>query len=164
MNPFLKTNGKVVKNINRFSSGVTRFIDKFGIEDVKIIIFEEFIENPKKTVQEILKFLNVDYVIDKFEPKIYNSAENPIGDKTRPNNSEKFVKPKLFDKDKQILIEYYRNDVKANVLDKDSHCLLKILNSFLKIMYLECLKMQFYVTQHAKKFLRSHPCFNVIIK
>ncbi len=42
-----------------YSSGVKKHLNIFGENQVKIIIFEEFIKNTKGTVEEILKFLNI---------------------------------------------------------------------------------------------------------
>lgn len=118
--PILNFVGNVTKSF-KFSTSVNRYIDTFGKESVKVIIFEEFIQNPQETVQDILKFLGVDYVVEKFDAKIYNSAENPIGDKNLLKNSMKksfgkyfdktSAKPELLQEDRQILIDHFKDEV-----------------------------------------------------
>jgi hypothetical protein len=55
---------------------VKRYFDKFGRENVKVIIFERFIANPNEEWKKIYKFLGVD---DTFVPasKKENSAHQP---------------------------------------------------------------------------------------
>jgi hypothetical protein len=42
---------------------VKRYFDTFGREQVKVIIFEEFIQHPEQTVNEVLAFLGVKYTV-----------------------------------------------------------------------------------------------------
>jgi len=57
----------------KWSDKVKRYIDTFGIKQVKIIIFEEFIKNPKKIMEEILEFLEIIHPIQNFKPEKFNS-------------------------------------------------------------------------------------------
>jgi len=105
---------------------VKRYLEVFGKKQVKIIIFEEFVKTPKETVEEIFKFLEVDYdtknfialVYRKFYPlvhgnfialfrrKFYSLVHNKYDEK-------KFgEKPKISNAERQILNEYYYEDVK----------------------------------------------------
>jgi hypothetical protein len=43
-----------------YAEPVQRYLDTFGAERVKIIVFEEFARDPRKTVGDILAFLGVD--------------------------------------------------------------------------------------------------------
>ena len=38
---------------------IKRYFSFFGVENVKILFFEEFVTNPQKTIKEVLKFLDV---------------------------------------------------------------------------------------------------------
>ena len=44
---------------------VKRYFDIFGREQVKVIIFEEFVKRPEQTVNEVLAFLGVKYTVTK---------------------------------------------------------------------------------------------------
>jgi len=61
-----------------YSEFVQRYLDFFYTKNVKIIIFEEFINNPHKTVKGVLEFLglNTEYV---FVGEKYNTSEQPKG-------------------------------------------------------------------------------------
>ena len=54
----------------RYPQQVKRYFDLFGKENVKVVIFDEYIKNKSATLQDILKFLDVD---DKFEIKHVNT-------------------------------------------------------------------------------------------
>jgi len=58
---------------------VSRYFEIFGRDKVKVLIFEEFIKDPKKTIKEILDFLDVK---SESLPKIkntYNVYREPTG-------------------------------------------------------------------------------------
>ena len=55
---------------------VKRYYDQFGLEQVKVIIFEEFIQQPEQTVNEILRFLGVDFAVHSIR-QIYNRYSVP---------------------------------------------------------------------------------------
>lgn len=61
-----------------YSEFVQRYLDFFYTTNVKIIIFEEFINNAKKTVKEVLQFLGVNTEYKFVEGK-YNTSEQPKG-------------------------------------------------------------------------------------
>lgn len=44
-----------------YSASVKRYFDTFGKENVKVLVFEEFVQGTKQALQEVLKFLNVDF-------------------------------------------------------------------------------------------------------
>lgn len=44
-----------------YYTNVRRYFDTFGKENVKVLIFEEFVQDSKQALQEVLKFLNVDF-------------------------------------------------------------------------------------------------------
>jgi len=121
-----------------YSESVKRYLDIFGKEQVKIIFFEEFIKNPKSTLMDILNFLDINYTLDDFKPKIHNPysvARSPISQllfrsKTAGIVAKKIftydfrrflkeqvlvkndVKPEIDERDKEILFNYYKDDVK----------------------------------------------------
>ena len=58
---------------------VKRYIDTFGKDNVKIVIFEEFVKNPQKIVQQLIDFLKV----DAKSPETVNLPHNLL---TEPRN------------------------------------------------------------------------------
>ncbi len=126
----------------RFKAGlyfddVKKYFDIFGRTNVKIIIFEEFIQNTKKTVQDILRFLGLKEEIDNFEeevhnpfslphfPVIYNFLNIQIIRKIRRRFisetfqkkvrkiifSKKVPKPIMLDEDRILLKNFYQDDI-----------------------------------------------------
>jgi len=68
-------------NRGLYFESVKRYLDIFGPKQVKIIIFEEFIKRSKKTLEEILKFLNLNYELKDFEKTKHNPytiARGPV--------------------------------------------------------------------------------------
>jgi hypothetical protein len=55
---------------------VKRYFDIFGREQVKVIIFEEFIQHPAQTVNEVLAFLGVNYTVTEIREQ-YNPYSVP---------------------------------------------------------------------------------------
>jgi len=125
-----------------YSKDVQRYLDTFGKEHVKILIFEEFIKNPKVILEDILKFLGVKNIINNFEDvkvhnpyfKIESSGEiskqilqsniiSKISVKILPSFGRRFFrkkiltrkntkKPVMKEADRQYLIDFYKSDVK----------------------------------------------------
>jgi len=121
-----------------YYSQVKRFIDTFGPKQVKILIFEEFIKDPKAVIKEILKFLQVDNELPENFEKIYNPYSAPrgkisqkivsskkiskISDQLIPKSlkwklKEKIIlkkqkRPDITNEESIILENYYREDVK----------------------------------------------------
>jgi len=120
-----------------YSDSVKRYLDNFGSNQVKIIIFEEWIKNPKKTMEEILKFLRLEDInIDSnFIPSnqyigmpseytrklISNKSINLVSKRILTRSTRKFLrekfllkkqpKPEMELEDRKLLVEYYKNDV-----------------------------------------------------
>jgi len=120
-----------------YSEKVKRYLNIFGKNQVKILIFEEWIKNPKNTVNEIIKFLGLNHRIQNFKEEVFN----PYG--VSRNRFSKFVfnsprikkisrdifsqsfrkllrekllvkhssKPKMDQNDRKNLVKFYRNDV-----------------------------------------------------
>jgi hypothetical protein len=57
---------------------VKRYFDIFGREQVKVIIFEEFVQHPVQTVNEVLAFLGVKYTVRAIREQ-YNAYSVPRG-------------------------------------------------------------------------------------
>jgi len=120
-----------------YTQNVKKYIDTFGPDRVKILIFEEFIKDPKKTIKEVLEFLGVDAEPPETIGKIHNPYGKPrgrlakeiLGSKTMLELSNKIVpqsirwkirgkillkkepKPKLSGEDRLILQDFYKNDI-----------------------------------------------------
>ena len=120
-----------------YSDPIQRYWQTFGKKQVKILIFEEFINETKKTIDEIFQFLGLrqetfDFKIEKHKSfsiprgfigkKIVSSKKiKKIGKKIVPPSTQtfilnkfltnKFPKPKMDESVKQSLINYYHKDV-----------------------------------------------------
>jgi hypothetical protein len=55
---------------------VKRYFDIFGREQVKVIIFEEFVQHPEQSINEVLAFLGVDYTMTAIREQ-YNPSSVP---------------------------------------------------------------------------------------
>jgi len=123
--------------VGLYSEDVKRFLNTFGKNQVKIIIFEEFIKNVETTLLEILNFLDVNSKVSHFNDKVYNPyapPRGPISDRVLKSDKvlqiskriipkhvrkllrEKLlisprVKPKIDERDREVLIDYYKSDV-----------------------------------------------------
>ena len=124
-----------------YYENVKRILDTFGRNQVKIIIFEEWIKNVKETLEDILSFLGLNYSINEFEIKAHNTSlkGNPRGvvaqyilrsnvarqiaysliPTTKINSLKKNIllgkkqdKPTLTNEDKELSINYYQDDVR----------------------------------------------------
>lgn len=121
-----------------YSEQVKRYIDTFGSKQVGIWIFEEFVENPAKTVKDILEFLGIDSVPPESVKNAYNPYGRPRGRLERliirnrrvRKMSRKIIpqdirwslrqnlllkrdkKPDLTSRDRRILEDFYRGDIK----------------------------------------------------
>ncbi len=61
-----------------YSQHIGNYYGKFDKKQIKIIIFEEFIKDTKKTVREVLEFLEIDGLHD-FKDEVYNRYAVPGG-------------------------------------------------------------------------------------
>ena len=130
--PHIRLNGGFYYN------DIKRYLDTFGKNNVKIIMFEDFIINTKETMKSILDFLGVNASLENFEPETHNPAmvskyplinkflNIPICNKLRqvliPENIQRGVKKKLYKdlkheykmtgEDRSFLKQYYQEDVK----------------------------------------------------
>ncbi len=119
-----------------YTNNLRKFQDMFGINNVKILVFEEFVKEPKKIVKEVLRFLEVDAEPPDTIEKTYNVYGAPRGKYTQiilssdilfkfarrfiPQSLrwevrqkvllKKEEKPKLADEDRAILEDFYRED------------------------------------------------------
>ena len=120
-----------------YSESVQRYLNTFGSQHVKIIIFEEFSENTKGTLEEILDFLGINYSLSDFNAEVYNpftaarsqfarkiltsKALSNISQLFLPSSTRKFLrrniltkkqnKPTIDETDWKTLQEYYIQDV-----------------------------------------------------
>ncbi len=133
-----ETNPQFSLHSGLYAESVKRYLDIFGIDQVKIIIFEEFVKRPKETVVDTLRFLNVDYHLDDFKGELHNQYAIPRGvisqyllksetvklitGKIIPKSLRTFTrenflvkkqpKDEMDLKDKETLIKFYKDDVK----------------------------------------------------
>jgi len=125
-------------HVGFYSKWVNVYLETFGKNQVKILIFEEFISNPKHALDEILKFLHLKYSLIDFTSEVHNpyrEVKGPLAQKIRSSTlahtlsnkllsksnreflKEKLIfakkdKPKIDKQSRTKLIEYYSKDVK----------------------------------------------------
>lgn len=119
---------------------VKRYLDIFGRDPVKILFYEEFFSDINKQFKELLKFLGVESTLPEIINSIFNESKKPknkisklildiddlmwnTGIKSvlpflpkRKNLEERFLvsveESHISEKDKQELINFYKEDVK----------------------------------------------------
>ena len=120
-----------------YTEDVKRYLNVFGEKNVKIIIFEEFVRNPIQTIQNILKFLGINYENLNFEPEQHNPyfvdrgkfsqkirlsrTLEKITKKRIPRSTRNYIRNKFFVKkaikpimnyeERELLVKFYREDV-----------------------------------------------------
>tara|TARA_B110000014_G_scaffold264021_1_gene262926 strand:+ start:1604 stop:2452 length:849 start_codon:yes stop_codon:yes gene_type:complete len=62
-----------------YFDSISGYVDMFGREKIKIIIYEEFAKNTEKSVSEILDFLNINTELPTNLTKKYNDFSHPLG-------------------------------------------------------------------------------------
>jgi len=136
-------NKKVRPLINRiFSNGlyyenIKRYLDIFGKDQVKIIFFEDLEKNTLTTMNEIVKYLGLNFVFENSDFEVHNpyvKSKNELITNTLRDHQgftkilRKFIpsstrekinkamvvheeKPKMDEKDRKTLIKFYTEDV-----------------------------------------------------
>jgi len=120
-----------------YAQPVQRYLDLFGFERTKILIFEEFIQDAGRGVKDVLKFLGIDAEPPDSIAEIHNAFAQPRGsllgmiyrnnslriawralfsDRLRRGVREKVLlkkplKPTLPEETRRFLEEAYRDDV-----------------------------------------------------
>jgi len=97
----IKEDPGIKVEVGLYFENVKRYLDTFGNENVKIVIFEDMIKNPKDQLKEILDFLGVNYDAKNFDVKHANSYES----------RSKQSKPSIPELEKNLLIDYYKENV-----------------------------------------------------
>ncbi len=129
-----------------YHEGVQRYLKIFGKKNVKILIFEEWIKDPKNTVNEIIRFLGLNYKIpQELKLKMYYSHKVPRGSIARNIVTNRYIrkttanlfsvstreffkrfivkkstKPKMLEEDRKKLVEFFQEDVRKleNILGR----------------------------------------------
>jgi len=103
-------------NSSLYSKRVQKYFDTFGSKQVKIIIFEEFVANTKQTINDIIKFLEIDYELTETPTKTYN----PFGE-SRNQLASSIISNKTVRKfAKRIISLPTRKKIVRNIFNKDS--------------------------------------------
>jgi len=124
-----------------YTHNIKKFLEIFGKENVKILIFENWINDTKNAMNEILQFLKINYNLKNFHEEIKNdsksfrelrnntskyllqiASKNKILNKVIPQPlkyyihdnflTKKEIYPKFDNKSRKMLIDFYHNDVK----------------------------------------------------
>jgi hypothetical protein len=66
--------------LGMYSKQVKRYFDQFGRQQVKVIIYEEFIQHPEETVNDVLAFLEVNHTVTAIRKQHnpYSIARSPF--------------------------------------------------------------------------------------
>lgn len=64
-------------DLGLYAAQVKRYLEIFGRHQVKILVFEEFIQDPKGAVNDVLEFLGADYRVAKPIVQRYNAFAVP---------------------------------------------------------------------------------------
>ncbi len=121
-----------------YYENIKRYLDIFDKNQVKIIIFEEFIRNTEKSLQSLFDFLNIDLSIPENVDQVYNQfalPRNQISSSIIRNQTLKkivknilprrtstyiyetffvkkgYKKPDMKNEDRELLVRFYENDV-----------------------------------------------------
>jgi len=142
-----KKEDKLTLNNGLYFENVNRYISIFSKDKVKIIIFEELIQDLENTLKDILNFLNLKSELVDFKPDAYNKygvVRGPLSQKVLQNKTirrfaevlispskrkflkEKFIlkeekKPEMNNNVRKLLVNYYTDDVQKikNFLNRD---------------------------------------------
>ena len=94
-----------------YSEPVNRYFKIFGNDKVKILIFEEFVKNIKRSLEEVLEFFKVHYGFNEFKFEQYNPYFEPKGKIGRfiiTNKTTRAIGKKFFSQSMQTkIIENY---------------------------------------------------------
>jgi len=127
-----------ILNAGWYFEQVKKYLDTFGAKQVKILIFEEFVKDPKKSIKEILEFLGVDsdppesidvahnlltkprgkLAVALLQNKIIRQAGRKVLSQSAGDIvlkkilGKKIDKPKMPQQDRLFLEKLYRDDVK----------------------------------------------------
>jgi len=134
----LDSRGRTILEPSFYYDNVKRYIDIFGREQVKVIIFEEFVKDTRMIAKDVLEFLQVNSEPPESIKEIYNSYKVPrkvlgnialrnqiiryVGKKILPHSMQNYLitnvlltkgkKPKLSEEDRIFFDEIVRNDLK----------------------------------------------------
>jgi len=124
-----------------------RYLTTFGSENVLVLIFEEFFNEPKTSAKDVLNFLDIDAETVDNRELVHNFLTQPRGkiatsilqnkflrklgrDYVSESTADVFVrrilgkkiaKPKMLENDREFLKKIYKNDVKdlQNIVNRD---------------------------------------------
>ncbi len=133
---------------------VKRFIDIFGKDQVKIILFENFVKDEKKTLKQVLQFLDIKYDVGNLKIKKHHPSSTPrtpltnfiinnnfiskivnrlLSDSLKLDLRDRILfkeisKSSIPDEDKKLLYQFYKEDVEK--LQKILKCKLPWFDEF----------------------------------
>jgi hypothetical protein len=125
-------------DLGLYHEQVQRYLDVFGADRFKVIIFREFMADVPGTLQSVLDFLGVDHRLDEFDAPVYRefsvargpfvrylfgnrmisrAAETLIPRDLRKAVRDRFLvkkvpKPQMDPQSREFLKEYYADDVR----------------------------------------------------
>jgi len=134
-----KVRGKIIRIFSEglYYENIKRYLDIFGKDQVKIIFFEDLVKNTLKTMNEIVKYLGINYVFENPDFEIFNPYGRPrnkliaktltdhqgfrkilrkiIPSSTREKINKAMIvhdeKPQMDENDRKTLIKFYTEDV-----------------------------------------------------
>jgi len=91
-----------------YSKWISMYLEIFGKNQIKILIFEKFIKNPKQTMEEILSFLNLKSTLTDFSPEVHNPygiIKGPVARKIRGSKITHTLSNKIFSKSQKEFLK-----------------------------------------------------------
>jgi hypothetical protein len=106
-------------DLGLYSQQVTRHLDTFGPQHVKILVFEEFIKNPQAAVNDVLQFLGLEPYVPSNIGAVYDPYLNPTKRTKMMSRLSKIAfGSRMASKARDVLKTSRRT--KKNTLEKDS--------------------------------------------
>ena len=120
-----------------YAKQVKKYLDVFGEKNVKILIFEEFIDDVTHTLKDVLTFLGVKNKTIEVSDKKYNPYLEP-----RTIFSKSILSSEKIRKITKVIPKKIRKSVRDNVLLKEGHKpqMADKDRAFLKELYLDDVK------------------------
>jgi len=91
-----------------YSKWIKLYSEIFGPNQIKILIFEEFIQKPKQMMVEVLSFLDLNSALTDFSPEVHNPygvIKGPLAQKIRESNIVHSISNKIFSKSQKAFLK-----------------------------------------------------------
>lgn len=97
-----------------YSDSISKYVEIFGMKNVRIFLYEDFAKNTQKIVSEILEFLEIKIKLPENVGNIYNEYAKPLGETSKSIISNQTIKTLA----KKFLTKSRRVSLTRSVLTK----------------------------------------------